>query len=335
MQGAVESGAASEPRIRVENPATGGLLDSVPNLGAAEVAELAARARAAQPAWAALSVGERGRVFLRLQKWFFDNAQRALDTVVSETGKTYEDAQLSDLGLTAIAAGYWAKHAGRLLKDQRVSSWPSPLTLGKKLVVRREPLGVVGVIGPWNFPLVNSFADAIPALMAGNAVILKPSEITPLSSLLMAEALRECGLPRDLFLVATGEGATGAAVVDNVDAVMFTGSTATGRRIAAAAGERLIPCFLELGGNDPMLVLADADVERAANAAVFYSMVNSGQVCMSIERAYVEAPVYDEFVDRVVANVRRLRQGPPGGGEGTVDVGAMSFPPQVDIVDSH
>ena len=183
---------------------------------------------------------------------------------------------------------------------------------GRKLVVRYAPLGVVGIIGPWNYPLTNSFGDAIPALAAGNAVVLKPSEVTPLTSLLMAGAMRECGLPEHVFQVATGLGETGAALVDEVDMVMFTGSTATGRKVAERAARTLTPVSLELGGKDPMIVLADADLERAANAAVYYSMQNSGQTCISIERVYVEAPVYDEFVARVTSKVSALRQGAAG-----------------------
>ncbi len=190
------------------------------------------------------------------------------------------------------------------------------------------------MIGPWNYPLTNSFGDCIPALAAGNAVILKPSEVTPLTSLLMAEMLDECGMPAGVFQVATGAGATGAALIDEVDMIMFTGSTRTGRKIAVEAAERLIPASLELGGKDPMIVLRDADLERAANVATYYAMLNGGQTCISIERVYVEEPVYDEFVAKVTEKVRALRQGRPAG-PGTTDVGAMTFPPQIDIVEGH
>jgi acyl-CoA reductase-like NAD-dependent aldehyde dehydrogenase len=204
----------------------------------------------------------------------------------------------------------------------------------QKLVVRYQPLGLIGVIGPWNYPLTNSFGDCIPALAAGNAVILKPSEVTPLTSLLMAEALRECGLPEHVYQVATGRGETAEALIDEVDMVMFTGSTATGKKVMARAAETITPVSLELGGKDPMLVLADADVERAANAAVFYSMQNGGQTCISIERAYVEEPVYDEFVAKVTEKASALRQGVPTG-PGSVDVGAVTSPPQMGIIEDH
>jgi acyl-CoA reductase-like NAD-dependent aldehyde dehydrogenase len=327
-------GHPSSATISVENPATGEVIGEVPILGEPEVQAMAARARAAQPAWAALGFDGRAAVMKRARVWMMDNAERVLQTVVSETGKTWEDAQLTDLGYTVTALAFWAKEAEKYLADERVPSWNNPVAIGKKLVVRYEPIGVVGVIGPWNFPVVNSFGDCIPALMAGNSVILKPSEVTPLSGLLMEEVMRDCGLPADVFQVATGDGSTGAALIKHVDCLMFTGSTRTGKKVMQAAAEALIPCYLELGGKDPMIVCADADVERAANAAAYYSMNNGGQVCISVERVYVEEPIYDEFVRRVTDNVKQLRQGEPTG-EGVVDVGAVIFPPQLDIVDAH
>ena len=210
----------------------------------------------------------------------------------------------------------------------------SPFVIGRKLTLRYAPVGVVGVIGPWNYPLTNSFGDAIPAMAAGNAVILKPSEVTPLSAMLMGEALRECGLPDGVYQVAPGYGETGAALIDAVDFIMFTGSTPTGKKVMERAARTLTPVSLELGGKDPMIVCADADVERAANAAVHYSMQNAGQTCISTERAYVEEPIYDRFVDLVTEKVRGLRQGAPGEA-GSVDLGAVIHPPQSDIVEAH
>jgi acyl-CoA reductase-like NAD-dependent aldehyde dehydrogenase len=323
----------TNPGIPVENPATGETIATIPTLSGAEVKALVSRARAAQPAWEAIGFEERGKVLRRAQKWVTDNAERIIATIVSETGKTYEDAQLAEIMYAAAAFGFWAKEAPNLLADEPIKS-ANPLVKGKKLVVRYRPVGVVGVIGPWNFPLTNSFGDCIPALAAGNSVILKPSEVTPLTSLLMAEGLRACGLPEDVFQVATGDGATGAALIDEVDFVMFTGSTKTGKKVMERAAKTLTPVGLELGGKDPMIVLADADVERAANAAAFYSMNNGGQVCISIERVYVEAPVYDQFVARVTEKVSKLRQG-RSAGPGSIDVGAVTFPPQLDIIDSH
>jgi acyl-CoA reductase-like NAD-dependent aldehyde dehydrogenase len=328
-----EPAAAAAATIEVTNPATGDVIGSVPVASPEEVRELVARGRAAQPAWEALGFEGRRRILRRAQKWVVDNADRIVDTIVSETGKTREDALVAEVNYAGAAFGFWAKHAEEYLADEKLRS-ASPFVVGRKLVVRYAPLGVVGIIGPWNYPLTNSFGDAIPALAAGNAVVLKPSEVTPLTSLLMADAMRECGLPQGVYQVATGSGPTGEALIDEVDMVMFTGSTATGKKVMERAARTLTPVSLELGGKDPMIVLADADIERAANAATYYSMQNAGQTCISIERAYVEAPVYDEFVRRVAAKVGELRQGAPGPA-GSVDVGAVTFEPQLEIVQRH
>ena len=200
--------------------------------------------------------------------------------------------------------------------------------------MRYRPLGVVGVIGPWNYPLTNSFGDCIPALAAGNSVILKPSEVTPLTSLLMAEMLEECGMPADVYQVLTGLGDVGAELIDHVDFIMFTGSTATGKKVAERAAQTLTPVGLELGGKDPMIVLRDADLEKAANAAAYYSMQNGGQTCISVERVYVEEPIYDEFVGLVTEKVvgaapgraHRARQRGRGRGDVRQAVGDREVP---------
>jgi acyl-CoA reductase-like NAD-dependent aldehyde dehydrogenase len=320
--------------IAVENPATGQVITTVPVAGAAELSGIVSRARSAQIGWAELGFSARTEVMQRAQRWVLDNSERVIAAVVDETGKTYEDAHATDFGYVVQSLGFWAKQAKEYLKEEHAHYWGNPAVAGKKLVLRYEPVGLVGVIGPWNFPLVNGFGDCIPALMAGNSVILKPSEVTPLSSMLMAEMLHECGMPDNVFQVVTGDGSTGATLVASVDCIMFTGSTRTGKLVAKVAAEALIPCHLELGGNDPMIVCADADVEKAATAAAYYSMNNSGQVCISVERVYVEEPVYDDFVQRVTAKVGKLRQGAPDG-PGSVDIGAIIFPPQIETIDAH
>jgi len=326
-------GAPAGGEITVENPATGETVATVPDLGADAVAEMAVRGRAAQPGWEAYGFEGRGRVLLRAQKWLMDNAEQVVSTIVSETGKTFEDASLAEIGYAGNAFGFWAREAPNYLADERVKS-SQMLVKGKKILLRFRPLGLIGVIGPWNYPLTNSFGDCIPALAAGNSVIMKPSEITPLTSLLLAEGLRECGLPENVLQIATGRGATGAALIEHVDMIMFTGSTKTGKKVAEEAARRLIPASLELGGKDPMIVLSDADLERAANFATYYSMQNAGQTCISIERVYVEEPVYDEFVTKVSEKVRALRVGKPEG-PGSVEVGAITFPPQLDTIKDH
>jgi acyl-CoA reductase-like NAD-dependent aldehyde dehydrogenase len=327
------NGSGDRPDIAVDNPATGETITHVPDLSAEQVADIVARARAAQPMWGALSYDDRAALMYELRSWLVANRERMLQTIVSETGKAREDAQTSEVFFISDSLGFWAKNASKFLADERVRAH-SPLLLGKKMFVRYRPMGVVGVIGPWNYPLTNSFGDCIPALMAGNTCVLKPSEITPLTSLLIAEGVRAAGFPEDVFQVATGRGETGAALIDHVDFIMFTGSTRTGKKVMERAAQTLTPVALELGGKDPMVVLRDADLERAANAAVYYGMSNSGQICQAVERIYVESPVHDEFVAKVVEKTRALRQGAPGEG-GTVEVGAMTWPPQVDLVERH
>jgi|SRR5215218_258006 len=325
--------ATATDLIEVENPATGGIAGTVTRMRPDDVAPMVARARAAQPGWWDLGFDGRGAIMRRAQHWVLDNSERVIDTIVSETGKTREDALLAEVGYAAQAFGFWAKNAEKFLADRKIRTL-SPALLGKKLGVRYRPRGVVGVIGPWNYPLVNSFGDCIPALMAGNTAVLKPSEVTPLTSLLMAELFAECGAPPNVYQALTGLGDVGAELIDHVDFVMFTGSTATGRKVAERAASNLTPFGLELGGKDPMIVLRDADVERAANAATFYSMQNGGQTCISVERVYVEEPVYDRFVKIVTDNVSKLRQGVPGE-PGTVDVGAVTFAKQAEILEAH
>ena len=320
-------------QITVENPATGETLATVPALGAAEVTEMVASAREAQPGWEALGFEGRAEVLLAARQWLVANAERVVQTICGETGRPADETQFAELSYGLSALEFWAKRAPDYLADEEIES-ASPFVRGRRMLVRYAPVGVVGVIGPWNYPFNNSFGDCIPALAAGNAVVLKPSEVTPLTSLLMAEMLADSGIPDDVFQVATGTGEAGVALVDAVDSVMFTGSVETGKKVMGQAAQTLTPVALEMGGKDPMIVLADADLERAANAAVSYGMNNSGQVCISVERIYVEDAVHDDFLERVTGKVEALRQGPPGA-PGTVDVGAIIFEPQIDLIEAH
>ena len=222
---------------------------------------------------------------------------------------------------------WYAKNGAAVLAPQPVS----PGTMAhKKAWKRYEPMGVIGVISPWNYPFTLSMTPLITALFAGNTVVLKPSEVTPTVGLAIGR-LFEDDIWGDIVQVVTGGGATGEALVrSGVDKVVFTGSARTGKRVMAAAADTLTPVLLELGGKDPMIVLDDADVDRAAKGAVWGSLQNAGQTCMSVERVYVEEGVYDEFVDRVVTEVSAIRQDDGGG-----DIGSMTFEPQVDIVERH
>ncbi|ETW26749.1 aldehyde dehydrogenase family protein [Mycobacterium gastri] len=320
--------------IVVENPATGREIGQVPNMDADDVAAAAARGRAVQPTWNALGFDGRARVLRRAQKWLVDNQDRVIETICAETGKTYEDALIAELLYGQAAFGFWAKMAPVYLAEERVKS-SAVLVKGKRLVVRYRPLGLVGVIGPWNYPLTNSFGDCIPALAAGNSVLLKPATATPLTSILLRQGLIESGMPEDVMQVVTGRGgAVGDALVDAVDMVMFTGSTEVGQHVMKRAADTVTPVSLELGGKDPLIVLEDADLERAAQHSVYYSMFNCGQTCISVERVYAVAAIYDEFVAKVVEKARRVRQGVPSG-PGSVDVGSMTTPGQVKLVERH
>jgi acyl-CoA reductase-like NAD-dependent aldehyde dehydrogenase len=319
--------------MSVVNPATGQPVSEVPSLDREATLELVRQARAAQPAWEALGFKGRGELMRNMRRWMVDNRARVIQTLSEENGKTYEDAQL-ELLYCADALGFWAKRAPKWLADEHYRPH-LPLLLGRKVVNRYAPYGVVGVIGPWNYPLINNFGDAIPALMAGNSVVLKPASITPLSSLLVADGMREVGVPEGAFLVATGPGGTiGSALLESVDMLHFTGSTEVGKGLAVEAAKRLLPITLELGGKDPMIVLRDANLERAANAAAWGALQNAGQTCISVERVYVEGDAYEPFVAKVVDKVKALRLGAPGD-PGTVDIGAMTSPEQVDLVEEH
>src|SRR5437588_5236062 len=206
----------SADSIVVENPATGEAISTLTSVSEEQLKEMAARGRRAQPGWAELGFDGRAKVLRRMQKWVLDNAERFIDTLVSETGKTREDVVLAELGYAAGAFGFWAKNAPKYLADEKIKT-SSPFLLGRKVIVRYAPRGLVGVIGPWNYPFTNTVGDAIPALAAGNSVLVKPSSVTPLTSLLIAEGLKECGMPEDVFQVVIGRGPIGLPMIDLVD----------------------------------------------------------------------------------------------------------------------
>ncbi|MBF6173205.1 aldehyde dehydrogenase family protein [Nocardia blacklockiae] len=325
------SAAKSSAPLEVRNPADGSVVGTVAVDGAEVVAEKIRQLRSQQAEWEAIGADGRKRWLLKLQDWLIDNTDHLADVVQSETGKPRVDA-LIDPSFAVDLIGYYARRAGKFLADEHPSPH-SPLARVKRLTTVYRPYPVVGVITPWNFPLAMPALDVIPALAAGAAVLLKPSEVTPLSALELARGWAEIGAP-PVLAVATGGGETGAAVANSVDYVQFTGSTRTGRAIAAACVDRLVPYSLELGGKDPAIVLADADIDRAAYGIAFGGLFNAGQVCISVERVYVEEPVYDEFVAKLTAHVRELRQGADGR-ESRYDIGALANAAQRDIVARH
>ena len=294
----------------------------------AEVANAALRARQAQSGWQATSFAERAKVLHRFRDLLIDEQERLADIITSETGKPRADVFGNELFYVCDVIGFWAKNAERFLGPKKIS--PHLLMFKtKKVLSYHYPLGVIGIISPWNFPLVLTAGDAVPALMAGNAVLIKPSELTPLTALFVAELAQKADLPDDLLQVLIGGAETGQSLIDHADMIAFTGSVEVGKLVAQRAAQRLIPVSLELGGKDPAIVLKDADLERAANACVWGALINSGQVCTSIERIYVEEPVYEAFVAKVVERVHALRQ---GVSEDEVELGSMSSVEQFEKV---
>ena len=316
-------------RIRLRNPATLAPLGEVELADAARVRESILSARKAQPAWAELGFDERGRVVRRAVEVLLGRQDEFVECIVSETGKPSPEVLASEIFPACDALEFYAKRAKRTLADRTI---PLHLLKNKRLRITFRPLGVVGIITPWNFPFLLSLNPTAQALMAGNAVVLKPSEVAPRSGQLVAELFRSAGLPEGVLTVLCGDGEAGAALVDaGVDKISFTGSVRTGRAVAEACGRQLIPCTLELGGKDPMIVCADADLERAANGAVFGAFANAGQICTSIERVYVVEEVADDFIARVVRKTAALRQ----GADGEFDVGPMIWPQQLEVVERH
>jgi acyl-CoA reductase-like NAD-dependent aldehyde dehydrogenase len=288
-------------------------------------------ARKAQPAWAALSFKQRAQYMLRALRILHNRHDDIINVVQRETGKARNDAIMLEIFLTSDELLYYAKNAAKILRPERkkLHGLMQHIT---KLRIEYRPLGVVGVISPWNGPFVLSMNPTIQALMAGNAVLLKPSSATPYSGKLVGDLFEEAGLPRGVLTVLLGDSETGAALVEaDVDKICFTGSTAVGRQVAIACAEKLIPCSLELGGKDPMIVCADADLDNAAGGAVFGAYVNTGMYCSGTERVYVVEAVADEFIRKVVERSSSLRQ----ESDGEFEVGAITWPQQLDLIEEH
>jgi acyl-CoA reductase-like NAD-dependent aldehyde dehydrogenase len=330
---AAGTGAAAESAtIEVHRPANGSLIRSIPADPPERVAEVVGRVRANQAEWEAIGFAGRRRWLERLRDWMIDNEPRLADVMQEETGKVRAEAE-AEAPLISVAINYYSQHGEKFLADETPTPNILPLRV-KRLRIAYRPYPVVGVITPWNFPLLLALDDAVGALFAGCAVVIKPSEFTPFS---IMEAVRgwkeDIGGP-DVLDVVNGFGETGGTLIDQVDFVQFTGSDRTGKIVMKRAAETLTPVSLELGGKDPLIVLRDADLERAVNATAVGGLLNSGQACTSIERVYVEEPVYDEFVTGLAEQVRGLRQGQDGRSHGA-EIGAMATPAQVDIVSAH
>lgn len=322
--------APDAERVTTTAPYTGTPLADLPVSTPADVDAAFARARDAQTAWAAMPVGERKKIMLRFHDLVLDRQHQALDLMQAESGKTRRDAFLEVTDI-AITARYYARSAAKLLAPRRRRGAIPVLTHTTEL---RHPKGVVAVVSPWNYPLSMAAGDAIPALMAGNAVVQKPDTQTALTALWALDLMHEAGLPSGVWQMVIGRGSSiGGALMAGADYMMFTGSTASGRQIARDAGERLIGASLELGGKNAMLVLDDADIDRAADGAVAACFPSTGQLCVSMERLYVADAIHDKFVAAFVARTKKLHLG--AAYDYSCDVGCLTNPAQLTTVTAH
>jgi succinate-semialdehyde dehydrogenase/glutarate-semialdehyde dehydrogenase len=320
-------------KIASVNPATGELLREFECMGEGEVQAAVERARAAQLAWADLGLRRRIAVLREFQAKLYAKKSEIAAAITREVGKPLVEALVTEVLVVLDATRFLIDNAWGLLRDEPVPHGNLATKLKSGWLVR-EPHGVIGIISPWNYPFSIPATETLAALVTGNAVVLKPSELTPLVALELASLLHAAGVPEDVFQVVVGEGPAGAALLRSpIDKLVFTGSVATGKRIAAAAAERLLPVVLELGGKDPMLVLDDADVDVASSAAVWGAFVNAGQACLSVERCYVHRSLYDSFAKACAEKTKQLRVG--NGMDSDTDVGPMIQERQVRIVESH
>lgn len=321
------------PKVVSTNPATGEVLREFECATALEVQAAVARARAAQPTWQAIHPRQRLAIIAKLQRLLNDRKQRVARVVTSETGKPVAEALLTEILVVLDAARFLLQETYGFLRDQPLAHG-NLATKAKSGRLIREPYGVIGIISPWNYPFSIPATETLAALVTGNAVVLKPSELTPLCALELASLLHDAGVPDGVFQVVIGEGSTGAALVESgIGKLIFTGSVATGRSIAQAAAARLLPVVLELGGKDPMIVLDDADVDVASSGAVWGAFVNAGQACLSVERCYVHRTIFDAFISACVEKTKRLRVG--NGADPSTDIGPLICERQLHSVEQH
>jgi acyl-CoA reductase-like NAD-dependent aldehyde dehydrogenase len=310
------------------DPRTGEIVRSFTGATPDEVRAAVARSRRAQEEWGALEWRERRPFLKALRDVLVDHAEEVVASIQAETGKNPVDVLNTDLLGSAALTSYLARRTGKILAPQRRSSWP---LLHKAAWVEYQPVGVVGVISPWNYPFLLPYAAAVTAVAAGNTVVIKPSEVTPTSGDETARVFAEAGFPPDVVQVVHGGAETGKALIHTVDFVHFTGSPVTARSIAHEAAETLTPAVLELGGKDAMIILEDADVKRAAKGALWGGMVFAGQSCVSVERIYVVGDAYEPFVAALTKEVERMSV----RDDGKRDIGPIIFAPQLEVIERH
>lgn len=329
----INEGAAAPRKFRLLNPATLEPIGDIACQTTAEVTAAVTRARKSQATWGALSIAERVSYMLRLRDEILKAQDEIVTTVIKETGKPLQDALTFEVFAVCDFISYWCTQAPLTLCEETLK--PGGLVgLMKRVKLIYKPLGVIGVIAPWNGPFVLTANPCVQAMLAGNTVVAKGSEITPFSSKLLETLCQRAGFPEGVCQILIGDGQTGADLVNSeINKISFTGSVATGKKVAAACAQKLIPYTLELGGKDAMIVCADADLDAAAHGAVWGGCVNTGHFCCGVERIYVEAPVYDAFVQKVTALAKAIRQGQQHGVN--EDLGAVFWDRQLDIMEKH
>jgi succinate-semialdehyde dehydrogenase/glutarate-semialdehyde dehydrogenase len=326
----VRCGEGEREQTTVRMPFTGEILGRVPVCTAEDVRLAIERARRVQPIWARTSLAERRAIFMRYHDLLLAHRQELLDLLQLEAGKARLDA-LDEVFDVAINSRHYASRLERYLRPRRRKGAIPLLT---RTVELRRPVGVVGQISPWNYPLVMAASDAIPALLVGNCVIMKPAEETPFITLYAMHLMREAGVPEDVVQVVTGKGRViGPAMLEGVDYLCFTGGTSTGRILAAQAGERLIKCSMELGGKNPAIVLNDADVDKAATGILRGAFSNAGQLCVHLERVYVQRGIYERFVAELVRRVQAIKLG--GALDFSTNMGSLLNQSQLEKVTHH
>jgi len=323
-------GGGPHESIAVQAPYTGSIIGTIPAGTVADLELAVQRARAAQTAWSKRTFADRARIFLRFHDLLLERQDEALDLIQWETGKARRHA-FEEILDTAIVTRYYARRAQKFLRPRRRKGALPLLTLTREF---KSPVGVVGLIVPWNYPLNLAVTDTAPALMAGNAAVLKPDVQASFTALWAVDLLRQAGLPRDVFGIVTGEGPLlGPALGERVDYMMFTGSTRTGRLVARQAAERLIGCSLELGGKNPMIVLADADLDAAVDGAIRGCFASAGQVCVAIERIYVHQSIAEPFLGALAERARSLKVG--ASLDYSMEMGSLTSERQLQRVEEH
>jgi succinate-semialdehyde dehydrogenase/glutarate-semialdehyde dehydrogenase len=319
--------------ITVCNPADDQPIGEIPCFQAAEIGTAVQRARAAQTRWAETRVSDRLKVFRNFQRLLNEQKEPIATVITREAGKPKAEALATEILVVLDAINFLLNNVPAFLRPEEVPHG-SPVMKLKHGYLVREPYGVIGIISPWNYPFSIPSVQTIAALVTGNAVVIKPSEFTPFSTLEMQKLLYAAGLDRGLLQVVTGDGVAGAALANaNIQKIVFTGSVATGQRVAQAAAARLLPVVLELGGKDPMIVLEDVDINVASSAAVWGAFMNAGQTCLSIERCYVHERIYEPFLRACVEKTNKLRVG--RGEAGDTDVGPLIHQRQLKTVQQH